>query len=115
MQAVIDTKDALEQVFIDIKTFQDQSLNRAVYHAPIIDHFHPNNYSQKGIAGLSKFRDSVEAEIGYVQGVSGNRKLFIQFDSLRRSSIPGSAPRSSRPMLQISKLYGVNSAVPNGP
>ncbi|ORX41036.1 hypothetical protein BD324DRAFT_647934 [Kockovaella imperatae] len=69
MQEVVKVRDELEQLCIDIRTFQKDIQPTSLFKAPVIDHFHPNNYSQKAIAGLRKFLDAVEAERDHVAGI----------------------------------------------
>ena len=69
MEGAIKVKDDIEQLYIAIEAFIDTELPHATYKAPIIDHWHPTEYEQKTIAGLSKFQALVAAERDHVTAV----------------------------------------------
>jgi hypothetical protein len=53
-----------------IEDWRTYNLPQAIYQAPIIDWHHPDDYTQKGIAGLRKFQSTVQAERDHVARVS---------------------------------------------
>jgi hypothetical protein len=62
----------LDQLCSSIKEFSESEngIGLSTYRAPVIDHFHPEDYCQKGIAGLSRFYSHCQSERDYVEGVS---------------------------------------------
>jgi hypothetical protein len=70
MQEVDKAFQSLDDLCNAIKHFALNDAKKAIYKAPIIDHFHPDDYHQDGISGLKKFLGTVEAERDYVDGVS---------------------------------------------
>jgi hypothetical protein len=70
---MIDAQTALDQLqrlCQSIQDFNKYTLPSALYRAPVIDWHHPDDYSQKAIAGLRKFLSTAEAERDHVAGVS---------------------------------------------
>ena len=65
--------DELDQLCQSIKGFSEDGIRTATYKAPVIDHFHPADYCQKGVAGLSRFYSHCQSERDYVEGVSLTR------------------------------------------
>jgi hypothetical protein len=72
MSDVEKAYNALDTLCRAIKSFSKSSLETSTYRAPIIDHFHPDDYCQKFIAGLSRFSSHCHAERDYVEGVSSS-------------------------------------------
>jgi hypothetical protein len=70
MQEVEKAHKALDDLCNAISEFQTEGLDSTIYRAPIIDHFHPDDYSQKSVAGLSRFHSHCKTERDYVEGVS---------------------------------------------
>jgi hypothetical protein len=70
MEEVERTYKALDDLCTAIHEFQTTEIDDSRYRAPIIDHFHPEDYCQKGVAGLSRFYSHCRAERDYVEGVS---------------------------------------------
>lgn len=77
MEEVEKAYRALDDLCHAIESFQAQNIDEAIYRAPIIDHFHPDDYSQKGVAGLSRFYSHCKSERDYVDGVSTISMLFV--------------------------------------
>lgn len=69
MEEVQTTFHELDELCKSINNFIEHDAKRAVYRAPVIDHFYPDDYQQDGIAGLSKFFSCVESERSHVEGV----------------------------------------------
>lgn len=78
MKEVEAAHHALDQLCTAVKAFSDSAPRTVHYRAPVIDHFHPDGYTQRTIAGLSRFLSHAQAERDYVEGVS---------ESVRASSI----------------------------
>lgn len=70
MEEVRTAFEALDQLCKTIKAFSQSAPRTNHYRAPIIDHFHPDAYSQRTVAGLSRFLSHVRSERDYVEGVS---------------------------------------------
>jgi hypothetical protein len=70
MNSVQKAFDELDGLCRSIKEFSDDRIESSTYKAPVIDHFHPLDYCQKGIAGLSRFYSHCQSEKDYVEGVS---------------------------------------------
>lgn len=70
MEEINKAYQALNDLCLSIHQFQDEYGLRATFRSPIIDHHHPDDHSQRGIAGLSKFLGHAETERDYVNGVS---------------------------------------------
>ena len=62
--------ESLDELYKTIKAFSQSAPRTNHYRAPIIDHFHPDAYSQRIVAGLSRFLSHVQSERDYVEGVS---------------------------------------------
>jgi hypothetical protein len=77
MEEVETAYHALDQLCLAIKAFSDSAPSRIYYKAPVIDHFHPNGYGQRAIAGLSRFLSHAQAERDYVEGVSESRSRSL--------------------------------------
>jgi len=60
---------ALTELCIALRHFLSNEIDDATYQAPIIDYHHPDDYRQKGIAGLRKFLSHAETEKDYVTSV----------------------------------------------
>ena len=75
MNQVQKAFDELDQLCQSIKNFSEDGIRTATYRAPVIDHFHPADYCQKGVAGLSRFYSHCQSERDYVEGVSHFRAL----------------------------------------
>lgn len=80
MDQVQKAYDELHQLCTSIKHFQENYQNQAIYKSPIIDHFHPEDYSQRGITGFNKFLSHAEAERDYVGAVSDQFLYFKLVD-----------------------------------
>lgn len=70
MQEVETAYRALDQLYTTVKAFSLASPTANNYRAPIIDHFHTHDYTQRSISGISRFASHVRAERDYVEGVS---------------------------------------------
>lgn len=70
MEEVESAYHALDKLCLAIKAFSDTAPRTKHYKAPVIDHFHPDGYGQRTIAGLSRFLSHAQAEKDYVEGVS---------------------------------------------
>jgi hypothetical protein len=81
MNQVQKAFDELDQLCQSIKNFSEDGIRTATYRAPVIDHFHPADYCQKGVAGLSRFYSHCQAERDYVEGVSLFRALIPLMDA----------------------------------
>jgi hypothetical protein len=77
MNQVQKAFDELDHLCQSIKRFSEDGIQRATYRAPVIDHFHPVDYCQKGVAGLSRFYSHCQAERDYVEGVRSHT-LFVK-------------------------------------
>jgi len=111
MEPVQHAFDALDNLCRSIKSFAQSGQQSATYRAPIIDHFHPDDYCQKTIAGLSRFSSHCQSERDYVEGVSppqylGVIMLIIRYSSLELQSM------ILRPTRPIYWLFGMNSSIP---
>lgn len=71
MEAVERVLESLNQLCVSISDFKQHRLEQATYHSPVIDHFHPDDYSQRAVTGLTKFLGHAETERDHVLGVSG--------------------------------------------
>jgi hypothetical protein len=61
--------EALKSLCEDIRSFLATDIDHATYTAPVIDFHHPDDYRQKGIAGLRKYLNHAETERDYVISV----------------------------------------------
>ena len=84
MDAVLLTLRQLEDLCTAIQDFYDHELPLVLYRAPVIDYFHPEDYRQKAITGLRKFKDTAEAERDYVAAV----RLQVETVRLRLTPVP---------------------------
>jgi len=69
MNLVQKAFDELDDLCRAIREFSDDGIGSSMYRAPVIDHFHPGDYCQKGIAGLSRYYSHCQSERDYVEGV----------------------------------------------
>lgn len=69
MNPVQKAFNELDELCRSIKEFSESGIESSTYRAPVIDHFHPLDYCQKGIAGLSRFHSHCQSERDYVEGV----------------------------------------------
>ena len=70
MNLVQKAFDELDQLCQAIKGFSEDGIQSSTYRASVIDHFHPADYCQRGVAGLSRFYSHCQSERDYVEGVS---------------------------------------------
>lgn len=66
----------LQDICTSIEHWRKDVLPFAQYRAPIVDWHHPDDYAQKGVAGLRKFQSTVEAERDHVASVSNPSALY---------------------------------------
>jgi len=69
MEEVKRVLDSLNELCNSILAFKQDRVEQAIYHAPIVDHYHPDDYQQRAITGLSKFLGHAETERDHVLGV----------------------------------------------
>lgn len=77
MDDVSKVLESLQDLCNSIRQFKEEYIDQATFSSPIIDHFHPDDYDQRGITGLNKFLGHAETERDYVKGVGHHEVLLL--------------------------------------
>jgi hypothetical protein len=99
MEEVERVLESLNGLCNSISEFKQDRLEQAIYHSPVIDHYHPDDYSQRAVTGLSKFMGHAETERDHVLSVS-TILGHLSMEADPSCSIRGFRPRIYPPMPQ---------------